>query len=111
MRFGLPGLQADEAPIGGQGRIVSVDGIKRKLGSSGQMDDFCARGFQLAAKLIMLRLRRREIRRVEESQLTPAIHLGGHVPSSRAWGTHQHALQRSHHGMAIARLAGERWSV
>ena len=69
----LAGMQADEAVIGSQRRIVGVDGVERKIGSSGQMKYFRAGGFELAAKFVMLGLRGREIRRMEEAQLPPAI--------------------------------------
>ena len=105
LRFGnpvrLPRIEADESPIGGQGRIVSVNRIQREVRRSGQMDYFCTCLFKPAAKLIMLRLRGGEFRRVEESQFTPAVCPGGNVPSGCAGGTYQHPLKRPHHGMSV----------
>jgi hypothetical protein len=69
------------------------------------MDYFRACRFQLAAKFIVLRLRRGELWPVEESQFLPMLHTGGNVPSSGLRRTHQHALQRSHHGMTVKRRA------
>ena len=77
-------MQTDEAMIGSQRRIVGVDGIERKIGGGGQVEHFRSGGFQLAAKFVMLRLRRREIRRMEKSQLPPAVRIGRLVPSRRA---------------------------
>ena len=87
---------------------MGVDGIKRKIRRSGQMDYFRARGFELAAKLIMLRLRGREIGHVEESQLLPAFRLDGDVPSGGPWRTYQYALERPHHGVSVECRASER---
>jgi hypothetical protein len=42
-------------------------------------------GFELTAEFVMLRLRSREIRRMEEAQLLPAIRDGRLVPSRSAW--------------------------
>ena len=57
------------------------------------MEDFRPGGFELAAKFVMLRLRGREIRRVQETQLLPAVCRGRLVPSRRARRAHQHSLQ------------------
>ena len=62
----LAGMKANESVVGSQRRIVGVDGIERKVGSSRQMEHFRAGGFKLAAKFVMLRLRDREIRRMKE---------------------------------------------
>ena len=101
MRFGLPGFRRDQTLIGCQRRIVGVDGIKRKIGRSGQMDYFRTRQFKLAAQLIMLRLCGGKLRPVQKAQLLPAVRLGGNVPSGGARRTYQHALQRRHHGMTV----------
>ena len=103
----LAGMQADEAVIGRQRGIVGVDSVERKIGSRRQMEYLGSGGFELAAKFVMLRLRGREIRRVEEAQLLPMVCHGRLVPSRSAWRAHQHALQSSHHGMTIESLGIE----
>jgi hypothetical protein len=80
----LPGMQADQAAICAQRRIVSIDGVEREIGSWWQMEDFRSGRLQLAAKLFMLELRGGEIGRVKESQVAPTLRLGGLVPSCGA---------------------------
>ena len=75
------------------------------------MDYFRARRFELAAELIMLRLRGREIRRAAESQLAPAAGYGRNVPSGRPWSTCQHALEHPHHRVPTECRASARVSV
>ena len=112
LRFRNPiqfaGMEANKAVVGSERRIVGVDGIERKIGSSWQMEHFGAGGFKLAAKFVMLRLRDREIRRMKEAQLLPAVGIGRPVPSRRARRAHQYSLQTSDHGMAVKILAFDR---
>ena len=63
----LARMEANEAVVGRERRIMCVDGIQRKVGSSWQMEHFGAGGLKLAAKFVMLRLRDREIRRMNRS--------------------------------------------
>src|SRR6185312_12224266 len=60
----LTRMQADQSPIGRQRGIVSVHRIERKVRGRRKLEDLRSGGFELAAKLVMLRLRGREIRRV-----------------------------------------------
>ena len=69
------------------------------------MEDLRPGGFELAAKFVMLRLRGREIRRVQETQLPPAVCCARLVPSRRSRRAHQYSLQASHHRMTVKRLA------
>ena len=94
--------------IGRQRGIVGVDSVERKVGGWRQLEYLGPGGFELAAKFVMLRLRGREIRRMEEAQLPPVICHGRLVPSRSAWRAHQHALQSSHHGMTIESLGHRR---
>ena len=104
----LAGMEANKAVVGSQRRIVGVDGIERKVGSSWQMEHFGAGGFKLAAKFVMLRLRDREIRRMKEAQLLPVVGVGWLVPTRRSRRAHQYSLQTSDHGMAVEPLALDR---
>ncbi len=98
-------VEANESVVGSERWIVSVDGIERKVGSSWQMEYSGTRGLKLAAKLVMLVLRDREIRRMKEAKLLPAVGIGLPVPTRCARCAHQHSLQASDHGMAVKTLA------
>jgi hypothetical protein len=50
-------MQANQAVISCQGRIVSVNGIERKIRGRGKMEDLRPGGFELTAKAVMLGLR------------------------------------------------------
>jgi hypothetical protein len=100
-------MQGDEAIIGSQGRVVGVDRIERKIESRRQLEYLGSGGLKLAAKFVMLRLRGREIRRVEEAQLLPAIRDGRQVPSRREWRAHQHTLESPHHGTTIESVGSD----
>src|SRR5271154_6958687 len=103
---GLAGAHQYEAEVGGQRGIVGVDGVERKIFGGGELDDFGARRFQLADKHGVLRLRDFEIRGVMESEVAPGRDAFRLVPSSGAWGTYEHALQRADHGVAVESEAG-----
>ena len=68
------------------------------------MEHLGSGGFELAAKFVVLCLSGGEIRRMEETQLTPAIRVGRLVPSRRARRAHQYPLESPHHGVAIEGL-------
>ena len=104
----LAGMQADQSLIGRQRGIVSVHRIERKIRGRGKMEDFRPGGFELAAKFVMLRLRGREVRRVQETQLPPAVCCAGLVPSCGSRRAHQYSLQTPDHRMTVERLAVER---
>jgi hypothetical protein len=97
----LAGMQADKAMIASQRRIVGIDGIERKIGSGRQVKHIRTSGFELAAKFVMLCLCGREIRRMQEAQLPPAVGDRRLVPSGGAGRAHQHPLEFPDHGMAI----------
>ncbi len=91
----LARIQPDQTLIGSQRRIVSVDGIERKVGRRRQMDYFRAGGSEAGGKVASCcACAVRELRRDEEIP-TPASGPadGRIVPSRRPRRTHQHALQ------------------
>ena len=59
----------DEAEVGGERRVVSVDGVKRKIVSGRQFENFRTCGFQLTHQCLMLRLRDLKVWSVMESQV------------------------------------------
>ena len=69
----LARIQADQAAIRSQRRVVSIDGVECEIGSRRQMEDFRSGGFELAAKFIMLGLRGGEIGSVKKPEVTPTI--------------------------------------
>jgi len=75
------------------------------------MEHLGSGGFELAAKFVVLCLSGGEIRRMEETQLTPAIRVGRLVPSRRARRAHQYPLESPHHGVAIEGLTPDNPSL
>jgi len=99
------GMETNKSVVGSERWIVSVDRIERKVGTSRQMEYFGARGLKLPAQFVMLRLRDREIWRMKEAKLPPAIGIGRTVPTRRTRRAHQYSLHTFDHGMAIKTLA------
>ncbi len=105
--IGLAGTERDEALIGRQGCIVSIDGIECETGVRRQFDHFGAGGFEFMAKGIVLGLRSCEVGRMEESKFLPAGCVLGLAPPGGAGRADENALERSDHGVAVEMSRGK----
>src|SRR5579872_279816 len=86
------GTHEDQAEVGGQRGVVSVDGIKRENVGGRKFENLSARSFELANQGIVLRLGLLEVRGVMKSEVAPCGDLLGIIPPRGTRRAHKDAM-------------------
>ena len=85
---------------------MSVDGVEGKIFGGGQVEDFCAGGFQFAAEGFVLRLGGGEIGWVVEAEISPVSDAVGMVPAGGAGRADEDTGERGDHGVSVEEGGG-----
>ncbi len=99
--IGLAGVHQDETEVGGERRIVGVDGVERERAGGRQMNDLGSGVGKQAAERFMLSLGGSEFRRVVKSEIAPGGGLVGAIPDGAARRTDHDAEKIAGHRLDL----------